>query len=411
MQNNIDNWDESDLQKFIDLKISENINLEYKREVHLKKPNDKKELCKDVSAFSNSQGGQIIIGLEEVEDKKNGSIPGKLNPIFDLSIKEDIQKILLDGIKPLLDFRILSVKASSEGEYIIIEIPKSLRGLHMVTLGGLNKYYKRYDFESRPMNPYEIEDSYKQYLLVEKNIEQRLDLLDDESQNIYPSMESGVTWLSIKSIPRFGTNNMFIPIINWDRDKLVQIHKGIRHKDILDGSNCFNPVYEGLRAIKHLDDPRLPRYQYYHTLYRSGIAVFGFRVGKQGVREIYPVDLIYLLHSILSFLSGIYSEIGYQGTCDIMVTWYNIKDLVPTNTNLNLRITYGNENIGTNIFEHHLITTPGKIEINCPETLHELLDHFWQSFGMKSCNLYKEKNNNYIPQMTIKDNNGDVWLK
>lgn len=412
MQNNIDNWDESDIQKYIDLKISENINLEYKREIQLKKPKDKKELCKDVSAFANSQGGRIIIGLEEVENKESGSIPGKLNPIFDLSIKEDIQKILLDGIKPLVDFRILSVKASSEGEYIIIEIPKSLRGLHMVTLGGLNKYYKRYDFESRPMNPYEIEDSYKQYLLVEKNIEQRFDFLDDKSQNIYPT-KTGVTWLSIKVIPRFGSQNMFVPIIPWDIIKFVQIPRGIRSKENMEGINRFRPVYEGLRAEFQMQTENLgnKKYEYYHTLLRSGEAVFGFRLGDEGDKYIYPIQLLYVLHDVLSFMSGVYFEVGYYGPVDIRATWHSIRNLRPSQRNINIRLSFGSQDIETSQFEHQIVTTPKKIEVDLPETIRDLLDHFWQSFGMISCNLYKEESDNYIPQMTIKDNNGDVWLK
>src|SRR5262249_7945933 len=55
-----------DLQRLVDDDIQESLTLEYKAAAALSKDNDpRNELCKDVSAFANSAGGQIIYGIEE----------------------------------------------------------------------------------------------------------------------------------------------------------------------------------------------------------------------------------------------------------------------------------------------------------------------------------------------------------
>jgi predicted HTH transcriptional regulator len=55
-----------DLQRLIDDEIQESLTLDYKASPALAKDSKSRdELCKDVSAFANSAGGQIIYGIEE----------------------------------------------------------------------------------------------------------------------------------------------------------------------------------------------------------------------------------------------------------------------------------------------------------------------------------------------------------
>jgi len=401
MNNNYESWQESDIQKYIDLEISENMNLEYKKEILLKGKKGKKELCKDISSFSNSQGGLLIIGLEEGSAEGGGSIPIKLCPITNLDIKENIQKVLLDGIKPLIDFRIWPIPAGlGNGEYILVEVPRSLRGIHMVTLGSDNRYYKRHDFESRPMNPYEIEDSYKQYLSIEENVVEKFGNLPDESQNIYPCGH-GISWMSIKVIPRFESGNMFVPLCEWSREKFLSILNEQRKPVELTGIENFKPVYEGLRASSSFttsNGEKKLRYQL--TLFRSGSAVFGYRFGNQGDNKIYPYHLILKLHGVLHFMSTLYTEIGYHGPFDINVSWSNISDLSPTDDVSAIALSFFNRKLTTNIFEHRFMTNPKEVDTNLPKTIHPVLDHFWQSFGLPKCTWYHEGTDTYISQIS-----------
>lgn len=140
-------WTENDLRALIEQQSSETLQREYKKQFSIERSADKKELCKDVSAFANSQGGIIIFGLEEAQVPESGSIPIALNPISDRSLKERAQQLILDGIQPRLEFKFYSIPNSSgNAEYVIIDVPKSFRGPHMVTSGGDSRYYIRRDF-------------------------------------------------------------------------------------------------------------------------------------------------------------------------------------------------------------------------------------------------------------------------
>ena len=62
----------ADFQKLVDGAVEESISLDYKASPALtrdSKPSD--EMCKDVSAFANSAGGQLIYGIEEKGQKRH----------------------------------------------------------------------------------------------------------------------------------------------------------------------------------------------------------------------------------------------------------------------------------------------------------------------------------------------------
>jgi predicted HTH transcriptional regulator len=81
----------ADLQKLISDGIAESLTLDYKASPSLGKDSKQRdELCKDVTAFANSAGGQIVYGLEE-----NKNLPIKLDDGADPSItKEWIEQVI-----------------------------------------------------------------------------------------------------------------------------------------------------------------------------------------------------------------------------------------------------------------------------------------------------------------------------
>ncbi|TDL70422.1 ATP-binding protein [Paenibacillus amylolyticus] len=151
-------WTEEDIQNLIINQVKENINLDYKASASLAKMNDncKKELSKDVSAFANSDGGILIYGVVE-----EGNIPIRIDDGCDPNVvtREWIEQIIDSRIqRKIAGIRIHQVGLSGENSgsvMYVISIPQSKDAPHMA---DDNRYYKRYNFKSAPMEDYEVRD-------------------------------------------------------------------------------------------------------------------------------------------------------------------------------------------------------------------------------------------------------------
>src|SRR5262245_62704269 len=87
-----------DLQQLVDEEIQESLTLDYKASPALARDDKSRdELCKDVSAFANSAGGQIIYGIAEKDGK-----PAKVDDGSDLS-REWIERVIDSRVQPRLD--------------------------------------------------------------------------------------------------------------------------------------------------------------------------------------------------------------------------------------------------------------------------------------------------------------------
>ncbi len=145
---NLTNNDEDFLQKLIDHKIKESPILEYKREL----PQDNSELAKDISSFTNSNGGIVIYGIEEIDH-----IPVNLYPL-DSGLELKIENIILSSILPPLHTKIIPINSTNNpgNNYYVVYIPKSLDAPFMLTVNRDCRYYKRVNFSSVKMLDSEV---------------------------------------------------------------------------------------------------------------------------------------------------------------------------------------------------------------------------------------------------------------
>lgn len=143
----------SDLQSLIDDEISESLTLDYKASPSLGKDSKQRdELCKDVSAFANSAGGQIIYGIEEKDHKPLKIDAGSSVP------REWIEQVVDSNIQPRIEGLVITpIPPESVQNVYVVTIPQaSSRAPHQAPD---KKYYKRQNFQSIPMEDYEIRDT------------------------------------------------------------------------------------------------------------------------------------------------------------------------------------------------------------------------------------------------------------
>lgn len=111
------------------------------------------EIAKDVSAFANSDGGMLIYGITE-----SNNLPVSLDGGVDHTThsREWLEQVINSNISPRVDgIRIAPIQISATRSYYAVDIPKSFRGPHQCSD---KKYYKRFNFNSVPMEDYEITD-------------------------------------------------------------------------------------------------------------------------------------------------------------------------------------------------------------------------------------------------------------
>jgi predicted HTH transcriptional regulator len=151
-------WDEAYLQELIRIEEQGGLRLDYKASAALDKTDGKKnEISKDVSAFANSAGGFLVYGMLE-----NKHVPTSIDVGVDRNVitKEWLESVIKSRISPIIDdFTVKQVSLPRKGPnqvaYVVEIAQATARAPHQAYN---HRYYKRYNYESTPMEDYEVRD-------------------------------------------------------------------------------------------------------------------------------------------------------------------------------------------------------------------------------------------------------------
>ncbi len=138
---------QDDLQDLVESQVAENIRLEYKRDLYGQNDNSKKELLKDVSALANSQGGHLIIGIEEFNGRADALYGVRCDNPDDETLR--MEQVIRSGVEPnIAGIRIRYIKLTNPESnarrfLFIICIPQSNYPPHRVIINNHNRFYLR----------------------------------------------------------------------------------------------------------------------------------------------------------------------------------------------------------------------------------------------------------------------------
>lgn len=230
----------------------------------------KKELARDVSALSNSEGGLLVVGVKDPEREGDAPAPEDFVGVgVGDAFARDLESVLLGTISPPLyplvrvtedDFE--DPETGERRRFVVIGVRRSSR-LHQVTAGGDYRFYRRAGYQNRPMDAEEV----RLRISAEASAEAEVDgLLRAESTRIGRVFEGGprVAFVAVPTVPhRFavepatgGTSRQLDTYLR--RQPPRHAPSGV---EILspgfDGSRVFVPAGDGARSFYRMTNPAI----------------------------------------------------------------------------------------------------------------------------------------------------------
>lgn len=161
----------------------ENLWIDFKKMDYHEDPNDsdkhKREICKDVTAMANAEGGYILIGVSEVNKVAQG--------FFTVPDADKVAQIINDTCLQNIDPRIPNLEVvvrslqwkDKDITLVIIRIPPSEMRPHSFTWRGSTNFVKRYRDATReyPMSELGEAFSIRHYPPIIGSIDRKLDTL------------------------------------------------------------------------------------------------------------------------------------------------------------------------------------------------------------------------------------------
>jgi hypothetical protein len=154
----------ADVEAFLQQGAAENLALDYKRELG-DSSGARAEMCKDVSAFANSQGGEIVYGVEENQDR-TPRLPvfGTPRTFGRQNVEEWAVQVLQSGVQPRMAFEVEAFELPNDPDrcVLVVRTQTSPAAPHMVTFKEDNRYYGRFyrrgNFGNRIAEEYEVRE-------------------------------------------------------------------------------------------------------------------------------------------------------------------------------------------------------------------------------------------------------------
>lgn len=384
---NIIEYDSLDIQSLIDNKVPESRTLDYKRELKFDEKS-KVELLYDISSFYNTDGGCLVIGLDELKDendRKTGIpvLPDEKVIIknFDelkLRIEEVIRQSTNPQIANLVFSQLLSLNNSN---VFLIGIPKTRSLPSMVTYSNNNRFYKRKSNGKYILDTYELYDTFLQVNLMEDKIaefikERQIAVFEDKFWEGIGSLHS----VLIHTIPIHSFNNQIENFSNYEMQKffIEELKVPGRH------SYSYRYCLEGF----HLYSNRLPNSPEviipYNLIFRNGIIeTFSNEPFFTSNSEKLYLDSTVMLTMIKEQVAKsfkIYKDLFGEMSFYISIKLQNIKNLYLNSRLLNA-MKFRNNELQLPITLMSEDIAEGK------KSLKNILDILWQSTGNNECPL------------------------
>ena len=137
----LDEITQTDLQALINAAVPESRDIDYKEQTYGNSDKDKREFAADVSSFANTNGGHILIGIQEDHGVACATPGIDDNPDHQ---RTRLEQIARNGIQPRINgLRIVAVPLANGRNVLVIRIQRSWTAPHRVISQGSNRFWAR----------------------------------------------------------------------------------------------------------------------------------------------------------------------------------------------------------------------------------------------------------------------------
>lgn len=391
----IDQINEQTLQKLCDDCCPESQTLEFKREIPGNAEKDKHELCKDVAALANTDGGDLVYGIEE-----HAGAAGSIKPITgepaDAAMRR-IAQVLDAGIEP----RIQGVKMchvdASGGYAIVLRVPASFDGPHCIRTNSSRRFVMRNGTSTTDMSFDQLRGAFDRTATL---ADRARHFIADRLQQV----AARKTTAPLMQGPQWIVH--LVPVAGLAGRRTVDL-RSIYSKTFTEflgnewggGSRTFN--FDGL--LVHPGGPQEEGFYAYNHIFRTG-ALEGAQLGgatrevAAGVEKsiVWSLDMSKFFYFTLKRYLNSVKAWGFAGPAVLNVAILNVKGY-----ELGIGDTYHRFGRAT-ADRPHLIPPELWIEdidsVSIDEALRPLLDNLWQGFGLERCLDFDDRSGTFAPR-------------
>ncbi|ODA28058.1 AlbA family DNA-binding domain-containing protein [Planctopirus hydrillae] len=291
---------EADLQSLVNDSTPESQTLDFKKEFYALDKGPRKEeqifeLLKDVAAMANSEGGDIIFGIGEIESGKAGELTG-IAPIDEDNLERQVNA-LLRRIDPPLSIKIKRIPLSTSLDAVVLRVFRSVKAPHRIEYpDGKCSIPKRVGTQTLQMRTFELRECIRESDMAAKAIQnfvyRRVSGMTDGSE--LPGVGGNPT-LHIHVVPEdaFGTPNTF------SHRELLDVFRYKTLPHIGDGNWILNVDGIQLGDRGHWQGERV-------QIYRNGIIELShgnlLQADGNGTERVHP---LFFTESLLAVASAV----------------------------------------------------------------------------------------------------------
>jgi len=188
------NWDS--IQKLVKNGIAEAVDIDFKRDPYGGADSDKKELAKDIAAFANTNGGLLLIGIDETGGAATG-IESFTNT--DETVNK-VRQVVASLVAPLPQFETKTIPDpddESSGVVAII-VQKSAYAPHAVCYNDTLRYPQRHGATTFYLSEAQVAARYKERLSL---AEDRQLLASNRMEDLLETLDGSEPWLVMTLVP------------------------------------------------------------------------------------------------------------------------------------------------------------------------------------------------------------------